>query len=267
MAWTVKRGVPARSSDLRSEMLKPSATSGPESIDTLCGHEWNGASDFSARFTTERTLGEKRSVSNSAARLPVRHFRRRQRLRTSPFFSRHKQMSNIHARLCSTWRIPRTEVMTSSPPTVFPAKVTPFSSCSHLARHASWQKSLRYTTSTCQQAKKKKKKKARKAWPEHGKIRAFRSRRKPHTLCLSESAAGTCPHWKRWNLLCKPVSVVPVISRVRVEFTSDFNPFTKGSLPALSPVINLASPDRAGRSPASVTDPNKLNGPKKKKKR
>ena len=74
--------------------------------------------------------GGKVSVSNSAARLPVRHFRRR-RLRTSSFFSRYRTMPNVHARLCSTWRIPRTEVMTS-PPTVFPAEVALFWSHAHI---------------------------------------------------------------------------------------------------------------------------------------
>ena len=139
-----------------------------------------------------------------------------------------EQMSNVHARLCSTWRIPRTEVTTSPPTVSVPAKAVTLSRHAHIWLGTFPDRILFATLH--RPASSPPPPKARKAWPEHGKIRAFRSRRKPHTLCLSENAAGTCPHWKRWNLLCKSVSVVPVISRVRVDFTSDFNPFTKGSI-------------------------------------
>ena len=61
------------------------------------------------------------------------------------------------------------------------------------------------------------------------------------------------------------MSVVPVVSHVRVDFTSDFNPFTKGSITGLVTSDQLGlPPDRAEAARPTekpgISHPNKLNG-------
>ena len=160
MAWSVKRGLPAGSSERCVIYIlaapKPWA-GGPEWIHTV--RPWNGASDFLADLQLRGHWG-KRHQSWTAVRQVCQSGTFANGNVHHRFFSRHRtDVGRSREPLCSTWRIPRTEV-TTSPPTVIPAKVTLFSPSltSGSARFRTEFSSLHYIDLPAGKKKKRKKK-------------------------------------------------------------------------------------------------------------